>query len=62
MANSNFIRTSDKETAEKLRECGLYEIPNTGTKYFTFVNNPIMNFDNKDIELEKIKYTNNLCI
>ena len=35
---SNFIKTTDKNTAEKLQHLGFYEITDSSPGYFVFVN------------------------
>lgn len=57
---SNFIKTCDIETAEKLRNLGFYEITDTSPGYFVFVN-CVCNFKKANIDLNKIQFTNMLC-
>lgn len=59
MKNYNFIRTSDIETAERLRK--IYNEVSQDGKYFVFVNDVTMKFSN-DIDQSKISYTNKLCV
>lgn len=56
----NFIRTSDEETANKLRNCGFYEVDTNG-KYHIFVNSDTIKFS-KNVDSSKIAYTDNLVI
>lgn len=56
----NFIKTQDIETAKKLREEGFQEITETGSKFFTFVNNGTISFSEE--EKKNITYSNTLCI
>jgi len=56
---SNFICTSDKSTADKLKEQGFQLISNE-KGMFTFLNNAKLNFS--DAEKKKISYTNMLSI
>lgn len=58
----NFIKTHDSKIAEILRNSGYTELTETGSKYFCFVNDGNMNFDESKIEQTKLKYTNVLCI
>ena len=48
MRKKNFIRTSDKETADKLRKAGFSEISESSTSSFCFVNDGKMNFSSED--------------
>lgn len=57
---SNFIKTTDKNTAEKLRHLGFYEITDSSPGYFVFVN-CICNFAKADIDMKKIQFANVLC-
>ena len=57
---SNFIKTCDIETAEKLRNFGFYEVTDTSPGYFVFVN-CVCNFEKANIDLNKIQFTNMLC-
>lgn len=57
---NEFIKTNDKETAEKLRDLGFYEVSDTSPGYFIFVNK-IFNFEKANIDLKKIQFTNMLC-
>lgn len=54
---SHFINTSDKETAETLRQLGFVELPKSG-KFWVFVNEPnkiMFSSDNM-----KLNYTDKL--
>jgi hypothetical protein len=42
-----FIHTSDKETAEKLRELGYEELPKEGSQW-VFINNASLTFSSDD--------------
>lgn len=55
----NFIRTSDFETAEKLRNLGFTELTEPSSSTFCFINDGKIVYDNSD---EKCVYTNILCI
>lgn len=57
---NEFIKTNDKETAEKLRDLGFYEVSDTSPGYFIFVNK-IFNFEKTNIDLKTIQFTNRLC-
>lgn len=56
----NFIRTSDKSTAEILQSIGFQQIDFSNGIY-TFLNIKNTKFSN-DIDNSKIQYSNNLCI
>lgn len=58
MRKKNFIRTSDKETAEKLRKAGFTEIKESSTSSCCFLNDGKMNFSSEDTE--NIVYTDKL--
>lgn len=63
MSIPNFIRTTDKDTAEQLRVCGFYEVVDkTSEGVYLFVNTIDKKFDNSKIDYKKISYTNKLCI
>lgn len=53
----NFVKTSNKETAEKLRQLNFTELPKQGN-FFVFINNGKMLFE----EEKEIIYTNKICI
>lgn len=58
----NFIRTSNKETAELLISLGFQQIPDSTVGYFTFLNNKEFNFASTSIDEKKINYTNRISI
>lgn len=58
----NFIRTADKETAEKLISLGFQQIPDNSGSYYTFLNNQVFNFESVNLDEKKINYTNRICI
>ena len=60
MNKMNFIKTSDEETANMLRKF-LHEVSMENNKYYVFVNDSTMKFDNK-IDNNKVIYTNKMCI
>jgi len=55
---SNFIYTQDKETANELRNLGLYEVQQSNESIYVFVNNGIRLPFNA--EKNGCVYTNNL--
>lgn len=56
----HFVKTSDSETATKLRECGFRELNKEGN-LFVFVNeNEKLCFSS--VDQSKVTYTNSLCI
>ena len=54
----NFIRTSDGDTAEKLRKAGFTEINESSTNSYCFLNDGKLNFSSD--EVENIVYTDKL--
>lgn len=58
----NFIRTSDKETADILISLGFQQISDGSSGYYTFLNNITANFDEASVPTSKLQYTNMLCI
>lgn len=56
--DKNFIATTDKETAETLRQLGFQMIQDTGDRYL-FLNCNQLNFEG--VDPEKITRTNMLC-
>lgn len=56
---NNFIRTTDKETADKLRNLGFKEIKTSESNVFMFVNDKTVTQFSSD---KNISYTNNLCL
>ena len=57
----NFIKTTDKETAEKLSACGFQLVSQTGDIY-TFLNQAPNNFNFDNVDKTKIVYDNILSI
>ena len=57
----NFIKTTDKETARKLSECGFQLVSQAGDIY-TFLNRLPNNFNFDNIDKSKIVYDNILSI
>lgn len=55
-----FIKTSDRDTAQYLRECGYTELTESSSTSYCFVNDGKMVFG--DGENSKIVYSNVLCI
>jgi hypothetical protein len=53
----NFIKTTDKETADKLITCGFQLVSNMGNVY-TFVNQPPKNFSFEEVDKKKYTYSN----
>lgn len=58
MNNSCFVKTSDIDVANKLRNNGLQELPKEG-QLFCFINNGKLNFD---IDKKKVIYTDKMCM
>ena len=58
MRKKSFIRTSDKETAEKLRQAGFTEIKEASTSSTCFINDGKLNFSSE--ELKNVVYTDKL--
>ena len=56
----NFIKTSDKSTAETLKNLN-YQQVDFSNGIYTFLNTDKMQFSD-DIDKSKIQYSNNLCI
>lgn len=57
----NFITTLDSDTATLLRKSGYSEIPSGSKGLFTFINDQKLKFDT-DIDINKIKFSNMLCV
>ena len=57
----NFIKTTDKETAEKLSACGFQLVSQTGDIY-TFLNQLPNNFNFDNVDKTKIVYDNILSL
>lgn len=63
MPNQNkkqFIITSDEQQRQNLTNIGFQEIP-SGSSFFMFVNNSTLKFNNS-IDINKVKFTNMLCM
>ena len=60
--NKNFIKTTDAETAMKLRELNYQELPSVEIGVYTFLNRNEMQFSSDDIDISKLHYTNVLCM
>lgn len=59
--NSNqFITTSDEQQRQNLINLGFQEIP-SGNSFFMFVNNSTLKFDDS-VDVEKLNFTNMLCV
>lgn len=58
---NSFIKTSDAETAARLRSLGFYEVSDASPGFFTFINQ-IYNFAKTDIDTKKMQFTNVLCL
>lgn len=56
----NFIKTSDKHTADILLNLGFQQV-DFSSGIYTFLNADKMQFSD-DIDKSKIQYSNNLCI
>ena len=56
----NFIKTSDKPTADILINLGVQQV-DFSSDIYTFLNTDKMQFSD-DIDKSKIQYSNNLCI
>ena len=57
----NFIKTTDKETADKLISVGFQLVSQSGSVY-TFLNQTPINFSFDVIDTQKVAYTNSLNI
>ena len=57
----NFIKTADKETADKLLACGFQLISQVGNIY-TFLNQPPKNFNFDTVDKKKIVYDSILSL
>lgn len=55
----NFIKTTDKETADQLLLCGFQLVSNTCGVY-TFLNKQPKNFNFENVDVKKFVYTNTL--
>ena len=57
----NFIKTTDKETADKLISAGFQLVSQSGNTY-TFLNELPKNFTFEDVDKKKMVYTNILSM
>lgn len=57
----NFLKTTDKETADKLISVGFQLISKVGDVY-TFLNQPSQNFNFDETDRKKVAYTNVLNV
>lgn len=57
----NFIKTTDKETAEKLMSLG-FQLVSQNCNVYTFLNQPPKNFVFDEVDTKKMAYTNTLNI
>ena len=57
----NFIKITDKETADKLISAGFQLVSQSGSIY-TFLNQPPKNFTFDEVDKKKMAYTNALNI
>ena len=57
----NFIKTTDKETADKLLACGFQLISQVGNTY-TFMNQVPQHFNFDEVDKSKLAYTNILSL
>lgn len=57
----NFIKTTDKETADKLISYGFQLVSQSGNVY-TFLNQPPKNFVFDEVDKKKMAYTNILSM
>jgi len=53
----NFIKTTDKETADKLISLGFQLVSQSGNTY-TFLNQTLKNFNFDEVDKTKMAYTN----
>lgn len=59
---SNFIRTTDFETYQKLLKEGLQEIPSGINGIYMFINPHSFSFSMNEIDEKKISYTNKISV
>lgn len=57
----NFIKTTDKETADKLLACGFQLVSQVGNTY-TFLNQPPKDLNFDTVDKKKVVYDNILSI
>lgn len=58
----NFVRTSDADTAQQLRNSGFTELTEQSSAYYCFLNDGKLTFDENEEINKKIHFTNILCI
>ena len=56
-----FIKTSDRDTAQYLRECGYTELTESSSATYCFINDGKMVFGEDEVK-SKLVYSNVLCI
>ena len=56
----NFIRTTDFDTATKLKESGL-QLVNEASGVYTFLNRDKTQYS-ADIDIKKLNFSNQLCV
>ena len=57
----NFIKTTDKETADKLMSVG-FQLVSQSSSVYTFLNQIPLNFNFEEIDVKKVAYTNILSM
>ena len=57
----NFIKTTDKETADKLISAGFQLVSHCGSVY-TFLNQLPKNFTFDEVDIKKVAYSNTLSV
>ena len=57
----NFIKTTDKETADKLI-CGGFQLVSQDNGVYTFLNQTPRNFSLDEVDKKKMAYTNTINI
>lgn len=58
----NFIRTTDADTAQQLRQCGYTELTEQSSACYCFLNDGKLKFDENEEMAKKMHYTNIMCI
>ena len=62
MKDMNFVKTTDPEMAEKLRQMGLQELAKEGSK-FVFINDPKnIHFSSNKHEMKNVLFTNMITV
>lgn len=61
MQNKNFIKTTDKETANKLIASG-FKLVSMVHNVYTFINQPLKYFNFDEVDTKKLVYTNILSL